>query len=125
MIGIDTVRIDRIKRFQERFGNKALEKFLHADEIKLAKSSQTIAGFWAAKEAVSKALGLGISKECSFFDIKIQKDSKKAPFFTLSKHLIEKFEITNTSLSITHDGEYAMAVAHIESKTERINSLSH
>ena len=125
MIGIDTVKIDRIKRFQERFGNKALEKFLHADEIKLAKSSQTIAGFWAAKEAVSKALGLGISKECSFFDIKIHKDSKNAPFFTLSKRLIEKFEITNTTLSITHDGEYAIAVAHIEAKTERINSLSH
>jgi holo-[acyl-carrier protein] synthase len=125
MIGIDTVKIDRIKRFQERFGNKALEKFLHVEEIKLAKSTQTIAGFWAAKEAVSKALGLGISKECSFFDIKIHKDSKNAPFFTLSKHLIEKFEITNTTLSITHDGEYAIAVAYIESKTERINSLSH
>ena len=125
MIGIDTVKIDRIKMFQERFGNKALEKFLHVEEIKLAKSTQTIAGFWAAKEAVSKALGLGISKECSFFDIKIHKDSKNAPFFTLSKHLIEKFEITNTTLSITHDGEYAIAVACIESKIERINSLSH
>lgn len=125
MIGIDTVKIDRIKKFQERFGNKALEKFLHVDEIELAKSSQTIAGFWAAKEAVSKALGLGISKGCSFFDIKIHKDSKNAPYFTLSKHLIDKFNITDTALSITHDGDYAIAVASIESTLERVHPLSH
>ncbi|WP_037940571.1 holo-ACP synthase [Sulfurospirillum arcachonense] len=125
MIGIDIVKIDRIKKFQERFGNKALKKFLDSDEIELARSTNSQAGFWAAKEAVSKALGLGISEKCGFFDIKIHKDEKKAPYFTLSKHLIEDFQITDTALSITHDGGYAIAVANINSKLKRKNPLMH
>lgn len=125
MVGIDTVKISRIERFKERFGDKALKKFLDEEEIALSCSSQSQSGFWAAKEAVSKALGLGISKNCSFFDIKIHKDEKKAPYFTLSQHLIDMFSITDTSLSITHDGEYAIAVAIIEGKRKTNFSLSH
>lgn len=125
MIGIDTVKISRIERFKERFGDKALKKFLDTDEMLLAKSTQSQAGFWAAKEAVSKALGLGISENCSFFDIKIHKNEKKAPFFTLSPYLIDTFKITDTSLSITHDGEYAIAVAVIESQIKQNRSLIH
>jgi len=116
MIGIDLVKIDRIKSFTERFGDKALGKFLTQDEIELAKGVETIAGFWAAKEAISKALGLGISKKCSFFDIKIFKDKKNNPHFKLSKHLIKKFKIVDTDLSISHDGGFAIAIAHIQSK---------
>ncbi|WP_458701352.1 holo-ACP synthase [Sulfurospirillum sp. 1307] len=125
MIGIDLVKISRIKKFEERFGFKALEKFLDEDEIKLAKSDDTKAGFWAAKEAISKALGLGISKNCSFFDIKIHKNSNNSPYFTLSKHLIDMFDITDTSLSITHDDGYAIAVAFIQTKQELNKKLFH
>ena len=124
MIGIDLIKIDRIKRFNERFGDKALKKFLDSDEILLAKSTHTQAGFWAAKEAISKALGVGISQECSFFDIKLHKTPKNAPYFTLSKHLIESFNIIDTALSITHDGDYAIAVATIQTK-KRAQILSH
>ena len=109
---------------QERFGKKALEKFLTSDEIALAKSDATIAGFFAAKEAISKALGVGISQTCGFFDIKIYKDKRNAPYFTLSKHLIENFEITDMSLSITHDNGFAIAVAVIEGK-KPVKSLFH
>lgn len=125
MIGIDLVKISRIKKFEERFGSKALEKFLDEDEIKLAKSDDTKAGFWAAKEAISKALGLGISKNCSFFDIKIHKTKKNAPYFTLSKHLIDSFHITDTALSITHDGDYAIAVATIKTTNNIQKKLIH
>jgi len=125
VIGIDTVKISRIEKMQNRFGKKALKRFLDDDEIKLASSSTSYAGYWAAKEAISKALGLGISKKCSFFDIKIYKDEKSAPYFTLSRFLVEKFEITNTALSITHDGEYAIAVAYIDSNLKKENSLFH
>ena len=125
MIGIDTVKIARIKQLKERFGDKALTKFLSKDEINLAKSISSVAGFYAAKEAISKALGVGISSECSFFDIKLHKDSRGAPFFTLSQKLIDKFDITDTSLSITHDGEYAIAVAAIQAKKQQKKALSH
>ncbi len=125
MIGIDTVKIARIQRMKERFGDKALKRFLNDDEINLASSSTSHAGYWAAKEAISKALGVGISAKCGFFDIKLHKDEKKAPYFTLSKHLIEEFKITDTALSITHDGEYAVAVAVIESDLKREKPLFH
>jgi len=124
MIGIDLVKIDRIKNFKERFGNKALKKFLSDEEIDLATGINTIAGFWASKEAISKALGLGISQECSFFDIRVYKDAKNKPYFKLSKHLIERFKITDLSLSITHEGGFAIAVAYIKSKKEETKQIS-
>ena len=119
MIGVDIVSIERMKHFKERFGDKALTKFLTLDEIALVKSDASLAGFFAAKEAISKALGLGISQTCGFFDIKLYKDAKNAPYFTLSRHLIETFAITDTSLSITHDNGFAIAVAVIEGKKEK------
>ncbi|MFK5880999.1 MAG: holo-ACP synthase [Sulfurospirillum sp.] len=122
MIGIDLVKIDRIKRFTERFGDKALSKFLSIEEIKLAKSTNTIAGFWAAKEAISKALGLGISQKCSFFDIQIFKDEKNKPYFKLSKHLINEFDIIALNLSIAHDSGFAIAVAQIDTKIKQKNT---
>lgn len=124
MIGIDIVSIERIAKFIERFGDKALTKFLNSDEIQLAKSAETIAGLFAAKEAISKALGLGISSKCGFFDIKLYKDAHNAPFFTLSQHLIDEFAITDIALSISHDAGFAIAVASIEGKKSP-KPLSH
>ena len=116
MIGIDIVSIERITHFRERFGDKALSKFLNPDEIALVKNDATLAGFFAAKEAIAKALGLGISSTCGFFDIKLSKDALGAPHFTLSKHLVDAYKISDMSLSITHDKGFAIAVAVIEGK---------
>jgi len=110
MIGIDIVVISRIEKLIERFGNKALKRFLNKDEIKLAKSSSTAAGFWAAKEAASKAIGTGIGAVCSFHDITITKSDKNAPLLRYRKKIRKRFNIKKTSLSITHDGGFAIAV---------------
>ncbi len=117
MIGIDLVKTSRIERLIERFGDKALQRFLSQNEIDLVKNYKTASGFWATKEAVSKALGVGISSECSFFDIEISKTKKGAPRLKLSDKLIKKFNIKDTSLSITHDGEYAIAVVALETNS--------
>ena len=114
MIGIDLIKTSRMNHFIERFGDKALQKFLSEDEIQLVKNYKTASGFWAVKEAASKALGTGIGRECSFHDIIITKTQRGAPRITLSTHIIDKFNITDTSVSITHDGEYAIAVVAIE-----------
>ncbi len=114
MIGIDLIKLDRMKRLMERFGDRALSKFLSDEEILLVKNYKTAAGFWAVKEACSKALGTGIGEVCGFHDIIISKNGKGAPQLTLSKALTERFKITDTSVSITHDGDYAVAVVAIE-----------
>ncbi len=115
MIGIDLIRLERIKHSIDRFGEKFLHRFLCDEEIDLVKNYKTAAGFWAAKEASSKALGTGIGKECGFHDIKLTKSDKGAPQIELSQHLMDQFQITDTSISITHDGDYAIAVVAIES----------
>ena len=114
MIGIDLIKTSRMDRLIKRFGEKALLKFLSENEITLVKNYKTAAGFWAVKEAVSKALGLGIGSECSFHDIIIFKTDKGAPKIKLASKIIQRFNIKDTSISITHDGEYAIAVAAIE-----------
>ncbi|MEA3290018.1 MAG: holo-ACP synthase [Campylobacterota bacterium] len=114
MIGVDIVVISRIDKLIEKFGNKALKRFLNDDEILLVKNSSTAAGFWAAKEAASKAIGTGIGKECGFHDLKISKDKHNAPKIKYKKRLRKKFNIKNSSLSITHDGGFAIAVVAIE-----------
>ena len=114
MIGIDLIKLERIKSSIERFGDKFLHRFLCEDEIQLVKNHKTAAGFWAAKEAASKALGTGIGKECGFHDIVLKKTEKGAPFITFAQHLIDTYHITDTSLSITHDGDYAIAVVAVE-----------
>jgi len=114
MIGIDLIKTSRMNRFMERFGDKALLKFLSQNEIKLVKNYKTASGFWAVKEACSKALGVGIGSECSFHDITISKSQKGAPLISLSQRLLEKYHILDTSVSITHDGEYAIAVVAIQ-----------
>jgi len=114
MIGVDLIKLDRIKSSIERFGDKFLQRFLSPAEIVLIKNPKTAAGFWAAKEACSKALGCGIGKECSFHDITISKAPKGAPRITLSQHLLDKYKIKDISVSITHDGDYAIAVVAIQ-----------
>ncbi|MDO9209103.1 MAG: holo-ACP synthase [Sulfuricurvum sp.] len=116
MIGIDLIKTDRMKRLIERFGDHALQKFLSTDEILLIKNHRTAAGFWAAKEACSKALGCGIGQECGFHDIVLSKSSKGAPHIALSQRVQQAFNITDTSVSITHDGDYAIAVVALQNR---------
>lgn len=119
MIGIDLISTPRMKRMMERFGDKALTRFLSQSEIDMVKNHRTAAGFWAAKEACSKALGTGIGKECTFHDMTISKTAKGAPIIALSEQLLKRYQIQDISLSITHDGDYAVAVVAIESASSK------
>lgn len=112
MTGIDITSINRIKRMHEKFGRRAYEKFLSEDEITLIKRPETAAGFWAAKEAASKAIGTGIGAECCFHDIKISKTKKGAPKLKYKKKVRKKFKIKESHVSITHDEGFAIAVVH-------------
>ncbi|GAB6044856.1 holo-ACP synthase [Caminibacter profundus] len=114
MIGIDIVEISRIAKLKEKFGIKGLEKFLNAQELEIAKSDESIAGLWAAKEAFSKAIGTGIGKHCSFKDIKIIKSKNGKPLFHSST--LEKFNLKKADLSISHDGGFAIAAVIVLKK---------
>lgn len=112
-IGTDIIQIDRVEKLLKKYDTKFKQRFLSKEEISIAKRTATLAGFWAAKEAISKALGCGIGEELSFHDIIIEKDHSGAPFFTLSIEAQKIHQIRESSLSISHDGGFAIAVAVI------------
>ena len=112
-IGTDIIQISRIEDAIAEHGEKFKERFLNPSEIDIAIKIETIAGFWAAKEAISKALGCGIGKDLSFVDILISKNKKGAPEFNLSSLAQKKYQISSSSLSISHDGDFAIAVVII------------
>ena len=113
-LGTDIIEINRMQKVLDKFGDKFKQRFLSEEEILLAKKIASIAGFWAAKEAISKALGCGIGKELSFHDIIICKTKKGAPFFSLSPQAQQRHNIKSSSLSISHDGGFAIAVVIIK-----------
>ena len=115
-IGTDITNINRIEKSIQKFGEKFKEKFLNPVEIERAKKIESLAGLWAAKEAIAKALGCGICKELSFHDITIYKDAKGAPYFKLSSTAQKHHHIEQSSLSISHDSGFAIAVVMIQMK---------
>jgi holo-[acyl-carrier protein] synthase len=110
MIGIDIVSIERIEKLHNKWGDKYLKRFLKNKEIDLVKRAASIAGFWAAKEAASKALGTGIGKECNFYDIKLNKLKSGQPTIKYSKKILKKYKIKSSHLTISHDNGLAVAV---------------
>ena len=109
MVGIDIVAIARIERILARSGESFLRRFLNKREISLCVgengnfNAQRIAGFYAAKEAIAKALGCGISKHLAFKDIRLRKNSQGAPKAKLSKRTKKHFGVKKIALSISHD----------------------
>lgn len=126
MLGVDIVSIARIERILARSGESFLRRFLSKREIALCVgengefNTQRIAGFYAAKEAIAKALRCGISKNLAFTDIKLRKNSQGAPKAKLSKRAKKHFGIKKITISISHEkgakglnNGYAIAVAMI------------
>ena len=114
LIGIDIVEVSRIKKIMRDHEN-FLAKVFNEDEIKRIEERKNpyerIAGMYAAKEAVAKAMTTGIG-EISFHDIKIKyiKNLPHAEVFD------KKFY-----LSISHEKNYAVAVAKLcEDSPEKI-----
>ncbi len=112
-IGTDIIQIKRIECLIEKYGDTFKKRFLIDDEITTLRKIESIAGYWAAKEAISKALGCGIGGSLSFHDIIISKNHLGAPTFILSQEAQQIHKVKSSSLSISHDGGFAIAVAVI------------
>jgi holo-[acyl-carrier protein] synthase len=112
VIGIDIVKVSRIGDFLNKLGEKGLNRFLSKNEIDLAGGKvETLAGFWATKEAFSKSIGTGIGKDLSFHDMEIWKNDRGQPHLKLSNEKMKHFKIEKIAISITHDGDFAISVA--------------
>ncbi len=115
--GIDIIEIERVKHAfdTERRRNRI---FTSAEIECFGENSSRMAGFFSAKEALSKALGTGI-REISFREMEILKEPGGKPYFNmalLKPHLRRVFrkESFRVHLTISHDRERATAMVIIE-----------
>lgn len=113
--GVDIIKISRIDKLLKSKKDLFLNRVFTEKEIeyinKKANSPNTVAGLYAAKEAISKALGTGIGK-IAFRDMEINHDSNGKPLVTISCEkdaLLKELGINRFDLSISHDGDYAVA----------------
>ncbi len=112
--GIDLIEIHRIEEVLRRHGKHYLDRVYTAAELEQAGDiAASLAGRFAAKEAVAKALGTGIGK-VGWQEIEILGDDQSAP--TLKLHgaadkLSAELGISAWSVSISHSLSHAVAVA--------------
>jgi holo-[acyl-carrier protein] synthase len=115
--GVDMVEIKRIQNSVGKLGKSFVEKVFTSQEIeycegKRSQRYQSYAARFAAKEAVSKALGTGISKGVSLKTIEVTVSESGKPNVVLhdgAKEVFEKMGGVSMDISLTHTQEYAAA----------------
>ncbi|MBI2759585.1 MAG: holo-ACP synthase [Chloroflexi bacterium] len=110
--GVDLIEISRIEEVVARHGKHYLERIYTAAELgQFGKRIESLAGRFAAKEAVAKALGCGIG-ELTWKEIEILGDEQNAPALILHGAALEKakeFGLATWSISISHSMSHAVA----------------
>lgn len=116
--GIDIVEISRVRDLYRRHTERFLERVYTSDErvrvAKLADPAPYLAGRWAVKEAVLKALGTGLQRGITMREINVLRDPSGAPRVVLGGRALERARelgIGRILVSITHGKDLAAAQA--------------
>ena len=113
-LGIDIIKVDRIRAAIDKFGARFSGRVLTSAENRYVRGRpETFAGRWAAKEAVSKVLGLGV-RGIGWRDIEIERLPTGQPAVRLHGRAASRAEqlgMARIAVSITHEADYAVAVA--------------
>jgi holo-[acyl-carrier protein] synthase len=113
-LGIDIIKVERIRLALARFGERFSRRVLTDRERRYVRERpETFAGRWAAKEAVSKVLGLGV-RGIGWKDIEIERMPTGQPTVRLhgrAEQRAEQLGMGRIAVSITHESDYAVAVA--------------
>jgi holo-[acyl-carrier protein] synthase len=113
-LGVDIIKVERIRASLARFGERFTKRVLTPGEQRYVRGRpETMAGRWAAKEAVSKVLGLGV-RGIGWRDIEIQRLPTGQPAVRLHGRAAARAEqlgMGRIAISITHESDYAVAVA--------------
>ena len=110
--GVDLIEIARIEEVVSRHGKHYLERIYTPAELELCgKRVESLAGRFAAKEAVAKALGCGIG-DVDWKEIEVLGDEQNAPVLHLYGKATQKADelgLTDWSVSISHDQSQVVA----------------
>lgn len=120
--GVDIIEISRVHRVLERYGQRFLDRVFTSAEIEYCRGrAPNLAARFAAKEATMKALGTGV-RGVGWKDIEVVRGKSGAPSIKLRGRAEQRsysFGVRETSLSISHSNEYAVAFVVIEREAER------
>lgn len=112
-VGVDAVEIDRIARSIERFGERFLRRVYTESEILYCHGRvPELAARFAAKEAISKALGTGI-RGIVWREMEILPDRRGKPLVYLhgkAESRAAELGLVEFEVSLTHARELAIAV---------------
>ena len=115
-IGVDIIEINRIRELVNK-NKRFLEKVITVKEREYFESkglkAETIAGNFAAKEAISKSIGTGIRK-FNLRDIEVLRDELGKPIvktYNNFKQICIDYSISEIKVSISHCKDYAIANA--------------
>ncbi len=119
-VGVDLVNVTRFRKVLERHRDRFLTRVFTERERDLCSGNTLrLAGRFASKEAVSKALGTGIGRlGITFQDVEIDVDNMGAPVVVLHRAAKARFSQLggiSVALSISHENEYAVAFCVMES----------
>ncbi len=113
-LGVDIVKVGRIAQAIERFGQRFADRVLTPREQRYVRQRpETFAGRWAAKESVSKVLGLGV-RGVGWRDIEVERLPTGQPNIVLHGRAAERAEqlgMGRIAVSISHEADFAVAVA--------------
>jgi holo-[acyl-carrier protein] synthase len=113
-LGIDIIKVDRIAAALKKHGDRFPKRVLTDNEQRYVRNRPpNFAGRWAAKEAVSKVLGLGV-RGVGWTEIEILRLPTGAPSVKLHRRAARRAEqlgMGRIAVSISHEGEYAVAIA--------------
>lgn len=117
-LGIDLVEVARLEQSIARHGERFLHRVFTEGEIAYCSGMKAPAPFYAArfaaKEAVSKALGTGIGAACGWLEIEVRRKATGAPFVVLhgaAADTAQRLGIASVLLSLSHTGHSAIAQA--------------
>jgi holo-[acyl-carrier protein] synthase len=112
--GIDLVEIARLEGVDPAIRARFLKRIFTVQELETARDSNLhLAGRFAAKEAVVKALGCGIG-QVSWQEIEILRGQNGEPVLVLygkARQIADDQGLTTWSVSISHTNTHAVAVA--------------
>ena len=110
--GVDIIEIERFAALLARQGERFKQRFYTPRELEQSGGRvESLAVRFAAKEAVSKALGTGMGKVRPI-DMEIVRDARRAPHLHLhgeAKRLADRLGLRTWSVSLSHSEAYAVA----------------
>jgi holo-[acyl-carrier protein] synthase len=122
-IGIDIIEVARVQASYKKFGDRFLKRILHPNEIGYCLSHKAPGPFlavrFAAKEAISKAFGIGIGTQLGWHDMEVARRESGEPFVILhgpGQELLRARGARAVFISLSHTQNYAAAVAVLESQ---------